>query len=138
MADRDPRQLHRRRMAWQIALALSLVAGSWHVVSLRMLFLVVGLAQVAGGARMILELRRGTRGWGSRVAFVAACIGSTYHLLMLALASFELLAGTLQDPPFLFQTVVWAVVDLLIVFALTWGAPDGQARARPVRQPGLV
>jgi len=127
-----------RRMAWQIALILSLVTGFWHILSLRMLFLVVGLAQLTGGARMILDLRRGTRGWGSRVALVAACIGSTYHLLILALASFELLAGTPQDAPLLFQTVVWGVVDLLIVFALAWGSPDGQARARPVRQPGLV
>jgi len=135
---RDEREIRRRRMAWQLALGASLVAGVAHVLSLRMLFLLVGLAQAIGGTGMFAELRRGARGWGSRVALVAACTGAAYHLLMLALSALEGAAGTPQDPGFLFPSIFWGVVDPLIVVALLWGSPDGRPRARPARSPGLV
>lgn len=125
-------------MAWQFALWLSIAAGIAHVLSLRTLFLLVGLAQLTGGVRMHAEQRRGVRGWGSRVAFVAACIGSAYHLVMLVLASIEILEGAVQEPGFLLQTVLWSVLDPLIIFALAWGSPDGQTRVRLQKQPGLV
>ena len=125
-------------MAWQLALGASLLAGLAHLLTLRMLFLVVGLAQLIGGGGMFAELRRGVRGWGSRVALVAACIGGAYHLLMLVLASFEGAEGATQDPGFLFPSIVWGMVDPLIVFALVWGSPDGEPRSGPRKEPGLL